>query len=342
MVITSLRGIVRAYVLRVVDLYVSTNAITSPSICPTGCYWQDVIDLFNRNNPGGNITHSENYRIILILMIVCGGAVAAKRFYIGLELGKKTYSRYAQDLEKVMKKTLLLSEVAHLAKRIEKDNFIMTDDMGIQSDLYQVEEATSKDGSVAEQSAKTQKSATSLGLQSLSDSNRFKIDQMLGAWEEPQEARAEDVRNTPSTSFVCPIVDREISILMSCILYPQEALDISSIIQFRQALSFLNTTHPFSIAFGLADARKTCVASSERVFNRLMISNPGREALNFDTLALVTVNMDGSLDEPKLKELVKLVRPDREGNLTLLDFCKSVDTVYKELRLLRASVASKF
>lgn len=64
--------------------------------------------------------------------------------------------------------------------------------------------------------------------------------------------------------------------------------------------------------------------------------------MNFDTLALITVNKDGSLDELKLKELVKLVRPDREGNLTLIDFCKSVDSVYKELRLLRASVASKF
>ena len=38
--------------------------------------------------------------------------------------------------------------------------------------------------------------------------------------------------------------------------------------------------------------------------------------------------------------MVKLFRPDREGNLTLLDFAKSVDSVYKELRLLRASVAN--
>jgi hypothetical protein len=33
-------------------------------------------------------------------------------------------------------------------------------------------------------------------------------------------------------------------------------------------------------------------------------------------------------------------RPDREGDLSKLDFVKSVDTIYKEMRLLRASIAS--
>ena len=35
-----------------------------------------------------------------------------------------------------------------------------------------------------------------------------------------------------------------------------------------------------------------------------------------------------------------MFRPDRDGTLTLLDFVKSVDTVYKELSLMRASVAN--
>ena len=129
-------------------------------------------------------------------------------------------------------------------------------------------------------------------------------------------------------------------ILNACVL-SQESADIGSIIQFRQAMSFLYTTHPFGVAFGIADTRENCAASSELVFNRLMTSSPGESKLSFNTIALIAVNNDGSLDEAKLKELVKLMRPDREGHLTLIDFCKSVDTVYKELRLLRASVASK-
>lgn len=41
-----------------------------------------------------------------------------------------------------------------------------------------------------------------------------------------------------------------------------------------------------------------------------------------------------------MKDLIKLFRPDRQGNLTMLDFVKSCDSVYKEMRLLRASIAN--
>jgi hypothetical protein len=44
------------------------------------------------------------------------------------------------------------------------------------------------------------------------------------------------------------------------------------------------------------------------------------------------------MDQAKLKELIRLLRPDRDGNLTLLDFVKSVDSVYKEVKLLRATI----
>lgn len=37
-------------------------------------------------------------------------------------------------------------------------------------------------------------------------------------------------------------------------------------------------------------------------------------------------------------ELVKLFRPDREGNLTMVDFVRSIDSVYRTYRLLIASI----
>lgn len=55
---------------------------------------------------------------------------------------------------------------------------------------------------------------------------------------------------------------------------------------------------------------------------------------------LRSVRKDGHLDQEKLKDLIKLFRPDRDGSLACIDFVKSVDRVYKELRLLRASVTS--
>ena len=76
--------------------------------------------------------------------------------------------------------------------------------------------------------------------------------------------------------------------------------------------------------------------SAENVYNRLVESD---EILNFDSIASLAVRR-GDLDEDKLKALIKLFRPDRDGTLSLLDFAKSVDAVYKELRLLRASVAN--
>jgi len=123
-------------------------------------------------------------------------------------------------------------------------------------------------------------------------------------------------------------------------LCSQDKVKISDIIQFRASLSYLNTPFPFSVAFGPADTRQGTIESTERVYNRLMLNAPDTNVLHFDTLALLAVQQDGTLDEAKLKDLIRLFRPDREGNLTLLDFAKSIDSVYKELRLLRASVAN--
>jgi len=82
------------------------------------------------------------------------------------------------------------------------------------------------------------------------------------------------------------------------------------------------------------------VSSAEDLYNRLMIGTPEAYVLPFDVIALLAVNKDGSLIERKLRALIKLFRPDREGNLSLLDFVKSIDSVYKDMRILRASVAN--
>jgi hypothetical protein len=153
--------------------------------------------------------------------------------------------------------------------------------------------------------------SVSRGIAGYSDSQRARINDLLGAWEEPV------------------LLDKS-----------HDAVNISSIIQFRQSLSCLNTPFPFSVAFGPADSREMCIQSVETVYRRLLLSTPGAETLNFEVLGLTARDHDGTLDEEKLKEIISLFRPDRDGNLTLLDFAKSVDSVYKELRLLRASVAN--
>jgi hypothetical protein len=92
----------------------------------------------------------------------------------------------------------------------------------------------------------------------------------------------------------------------------------------------------------LADSRENCVASAQDVYQRLLLKHEDENygVLKFDTFAVVALNRKGVLDTEKTKELIRVFRPNRDGSLNVLDFVRSVDSVYKELRLLRATVDS--
>jgi hypothetical protein len=94
----------------------------------------------------------------------------------------------------------------------------------------------------------------------------------------------------------------------------------------------------FCLAFGLADTRENCIESSQDVYRRLVLRTTDSVVMGFETIAVLAVRGDGTMDQNKLKDLVRLFRPDRDGNLSLLDFVKSIDAVYKTMRLLRASI----
>lgn len=81
--------------------------------------------------------------------------------------------------------------------------------------------------------------------------------------------------------------------------------------------------YPFSSAFGPSDTRKNCIESAQKVYEKLLLRTPEKEELNFETIALIAKNDDGSLNEGKVKELIKIFRPDRKGSLSLLEFVKS-------------------
>jgi hypothetical protein len=146
---------------------------------------------------------------------------------------------------------------------------------------------------------------------SLNDSDRFALKQMLEEWEEPTVDRPED-----------------------------QSIPISAVLNFRKAQVFIQKTYPFSRAFGEASTREQCIESAQDVYLRLLQRTPDSGIVHFETLALTTLDEKGSIDHEKARELVKLFRPDRQGNLTLVDFVKSVDSVYKSYRLLSASIAN--
>ena len=100
----------------------------------------------------------------------------------------------------------------------------------------------------------------------------------------------------------------------------------------------LQTDYPFSSAFGLADTRQNSVKSTARVFEGLLRRQSEKNVLEFSTLSDIVVNSDGSIDREKLKKLVKVLRPNKDKQLTLVDFTRSVDNVYRELKTLSAGI----
>lgn len=71
--------------------------------------------------------------------------------------------------------------------------------------------------------------------------------------------------------------------------------------------------YPFSHAFGPADTREACLESAQKVYVRLLIRTSDEPVLQFETLALLALQKDGTIDHQKAKDLVKLFRPDRQG-----------------------------
>jgi hypothetical protein len=177
-------------------------------------------------------------------------------------------------------------------------------------------------------------------------SGRMKVLELLDAWEEPELEPGKEVSHSQlSISMYCILSRRRDQLrqsltLISHLVSTQENISISAILQFRQSLAFMDLSYPFSTAFGLADTREHCVESSQGVYRRLMLKTPGTTILSFDTIATLGSSTPETVDAAKVKDLIRLFRPDREGNLTMLDFVKSVDAVYKKLRQLRASINS--
>jgi hypothetical protein len=108
-----------------------------------------------------------------------------------------------------------------------------------------------------------------------------------------------------------------------CAHYQKKKVSINSILQFREALTFMDSEYVFSLSFGLANDRESCIESAQRVFERLLMATPGQRALPFETIAFLAVDEDdGTFDQVKMKSLIRLFRPDRDGTLTMLDFVR--------------------
>ena len=172
---------------------------------------------------------------------------------------------------------LLISQVAHWAKDIEKHGRYALKKRGFNSaatseilSSYRIteddEQSAEGDGDVvdladhhAERTGKVlDENRMNKLTGSVTQSQKMKLDELLGRWEEPDVVGEQDAN-----------------------------ISIASILQFRQMLAYMDEDYPFSVAFGPADTREACVESAQNLFSRLMLLTPDETVLQFDTLAVL-------------------------------------------------------
>ncbi|KAL7465007.1 hypothetical protein ACHAXS_005338 [Conticribra weissflogii] len=200
--------------------------------------------------------------------------------------------------------------------------------------------------------------------QTAATSANAKLHLLLSEWEEPEIAITKRVRNLDS-SILCFIASLTHSPI---VLYTSQKPLFKIYFNFVGLCPTWMINTPFPTPLGReysnhsfrltifeeisptsvllqylisARTREMCVESSQQVYRRLMESaEDGATALPFSVFSALATDDSGKLVNDKMRSLIRLFRPDRQGNLTKLDFVKSIDTVYKELRLLRASIAN--
>lgn len=283
-------------------------------------FFQDYLNVFNDSNPAGSVTTNKSFRGALIFSLCLSSAVAVKRFWIGLRFGRASYYRYAEKLALLLKRVLLVSKLAQFAHRRDFSGDCMpSSSIWLEDDQDAPELKRGKSETPITESSTIVLGQQNVTITSLSDTDAQMIAELLGEWEEIE------------------IADK-----------PDQEGRMSAIVQFRASLSILDSGVPFSTAFGMAKTRRQVLAGSERLYETLVRkqsslhdTESNRTTLLFRTIALTALQDDGELNRPLAKNLMMLFRPSREGDLSLVDFCKSIDNLYKELRMLRANIANE-
>jgi len=194
------------------------------------------------------------------------------------------------------------------------------------------ENETSQKNEEANPASSTSKHPSVIGL---SNSNKLNISDMLGAWED-----SDPHLSIPQVCLIALITGlKPCSYVSSLSLYHQKA-SVRDRLQFRQSALLINNKFPFSPAFGNARTRKDCMESAQDTYEKLLLLSPGSDLLPFETISLIALGDNGEIDEKKIKSLIKLLRPNKDGNLSRLDFVKSCDRLYKRIRMLRAAIES--
>lgn len=73
----------------------------------------------NKENPAADFLHGSFYLRVLLAMIFVGVVTSFKRLMLATFLGRRSFAHYGPEFETILAKMILVSQVAHLARRIE-------------------------------------------------------------------------------------------------------------------------------------------------------------------------------------------------------------------------------
>jgi hypothetical protein len=150
----------------------------------------------------GYVTSATLYNQLIFLFLAIGIATSFKRVYVGFMQGKRVFATYGDEVAKVMRQVLLISQVGILARDIE--NARRVDEARLEDKVWEnVEEQFDfqPSGSDDEMASKASKGTTRNDNnhvldpagggrdgynESFNSSQKMKIIELLGAWEDPE------------------------------------------------------------------------------------------------------------------------------------------------------------
>jgi hypothetical protein len=100
----------------------------------------------------------------------------------------------------------------------------------------------------------------------------------------------------------------------------------------------LENNIPFGESFGTINDRNEAIEGSHRIYYKLLKCSPEKNEVPFEVLSWTCFDEKDTQDAGKLKAVRRLFRPDAHGNISLLAFVQSCDTIYKRFCYFNASV----
>eukprot|EP00536_Pseudo-nitzschia_multiseries_P006518 jgi/Psemu1/255455/estExt_Genewise1Plus.C_1390082 len=318
------------------------------------------IKIYSEGNSGSYIITSDYYLRILFCMILAGIALSMKATFITLYFGRQMVSTYKRKLQEIIDDIITITEVSELSamatdiagaiglEEEDSDSFVESSRRNVQpalaytsaiqwSDIRFQKNDLNDSGSEADEQSSLDESQNN-------DGNSKKIDVDFDSEDDKFLRKLK--KDTPMSGTVSTRSRFGMKNLLDKWDEPvskgakSNNLSIADIMNFRQALKYMDLDYPFSEAFGPASTRNEMITSAEAVFRRLIKLSRNSDTLNFSAFEFLFLNDDGEEDEKKKKKLTNMFHPDPNGDIQMLVFVQACDTLYRKLRLFRASVGN--